>query len=189
MDPNIGLSQWKCGDSFFTKYSSCSFDRAAYDPTNPFNPLHPSITPYFPGKATKVDMSWAPQGPEISEESGSRGSAEPSSKHTPTSTSSTNGPSLPEPTSKSTVSPSTDTISPSRAKLQDGKVGEMVPLMPLSEVGKASRFGDRTLGANSKCNVFEVVLQTKEMTICPTCARSPKRARLPAHARGIFAPS
>lgn len=23
-------TQWKCGDSYFTKYSPCSYDRAAY---------------------------------------------------------------------------------------------------------------------------------------------------------------
>lgn len=38
------MYQWKCGDSFFAKQSSCSFDRAAC-PNNPLNPLRPSITP------------------------------------------------------------------------------------------------------------------------------------------------
>lgn len=44
-------------------------------------------------------------------------------------------------------------------------------------------------GENKKCMVFEVVLQTREQTMCPACARSPKRARLPAYARSIFAQS
>jgi hypothetical protein len=58
----------------------------------------------------------------------------------------------------------------------------------LSEIGKASRFGNETLCGtnNNKCNVFEVVLQSKEATVCRACAKSPRRARLPAHARGCF---
>lgn len=69
---------------------------------------------------------------------------------------------------------------------RDAKTGEVIPV-PLSEIGKASRFGDKSLGdSESKCNVFEVVLQSKEPTVCPACARSPRRAKLPAHARGCF---
>jgi hypothetical protein len=69
---------------------------------------------------------------------------------------------------------------------QNLKSGERRPLMPLSEVGQASRFGDKTLRGHSKCTIFEVVLQTKEQTACPACMRSPRRAALPAHARGCF---
>lgn len=64
------------------------------------------------------------------------------------------------------------------------KTGETLPI-PVSEIGKASRFGDMTL-KGGKCNVFEVVLQSKEETMCPACARSEKRAKLPAYARGCF---
>jgi hypothetical protein len=66
------------------------------------------------------------------------------------------------------------------------KIRETLPI-PLHEIGKASRLGD-TLGG--KCNVFEVVLQSKEeKTMCPACTRSDKRAKLPAHARNCFASS
>jgi hypothetical protein len=64
------------------------------------------------------------------------------------------------------------------------KTGETISI-PLDEIGKASRFGDKTL-AGGKCNVFEVVLQNKEETMCPACTRSDKRAKLPAHARNCF---
>lgn len=62
---------------------------------------------------------------------------------------------------------------------------DVVPLLPLSEIGKASRFGDKTLSGNI-CTVFEVVLQRKEGSVCPACVKSPRRAQLPAHARGCF---
>lgn len=188
-DQNLDLTQWQCGDSFFTKYSSCSFDRAAHAPANPINPLHPLITPYGPEKATSqptVDMGRAPRGPKDTTKVGGRGGVKSNRKHTSRPTSGANGSGLSQPTSNETASTSIDTHPPSNIKLQDAKAGEVVPLIPLSEVGKASRFGDKTLGTNSKCNVFEVVLQTKETTICPACARSPRRARLPAHARGIY---
>jgi hypothetical protein len=68
---------------------------------------------------------------------------------------------------------------------RDATTGKTIPI-PLSEIGKASRFGDKTLGESGKCNVFEVVLQTKEATSCPACTKSPRRAKLPAHARGCF---
>jgi hypothetical protein len=73
------------------------------------------------------------------------------------------------------------------AYARNADTGEVIPVA-LSEIGKASRFGDETLcGTNkNKCNVFEVVLQSKEATMCPACARSSRRARLPAHARGRF---
>lgn len=67
---------------------------------------------------------------------------------------------------------------------RDAKAGKTISV-PLSEVGKASRFGDRTL-EHKACNVFEVVMQRRETTMCPACTRSPRRAQLPAHARGCF---
>ena len=68
-----------------------------------------------------------------------------------------------------------------RAYCPDGCTGD-----GLSGVDKASRFGNQTLMGRQKCQVFEVVLQQKETTICPSCARSPRRAALPAHSRGCF---
>lgn len=50
----------------------------------------------------------------------------------------------------------------------------------------ASRITDQSIVENTRCQVFEVVLQQNERTICPSCARSPRRAALPAHARGCF---
>lgn len=63
-------------------------------------------------------------------------------------------------------------------RIRDGKTSEIAPT--LSDVGKASRFGDPTLNGSSRCTVFEVVLQSQETTACPQCVRSPRRARLPA---------
>lgn len=67
----------------------------------------------------------------------------------------------------------------------DTRPGDRISKMPL-EVGRAAQFGDQTVARNEKCQVFEVVLQQQENTICPSCARSPRRAALPAHARGCF---
>ena len=39
----IKRTKWKCGDIFFTKDSSCSFDHAAHDPNNLLNPFHPLV--------------------------------------------------------------------------------------------------------------------------------------------------
>ena len=50
----------------------------------------------------------------------------------------------------------------------------------------ASHVTDKGIVENTRCQVFEVVLQQNERTICPSCARSPRRAALPAHARGCF---
>lgn len=63
---------------------------------------------------------------------------------------------------------------------QNTKPEEMVPALSLSDIGMASRWGDNTLGTRACCDVFEVVLQRRETTICPACARSPRRAKLPA---------
>jgi hypothetical protein len=63
---------------------------------------------------------------------------------------------------------------------RDSKTGEAIPGLSFSEIGKASRFGDETLIRGTRCNVFEVVLQRKEASMCPACARNPERAKLPA---------
>jgi hypothetical protein len=197
MASNIDSTQWQCGDSFFTKYSSCSFDRAAHDPSSLLNPLHPSITPYGWEKATSQPTADAPRGPKLptktdSRNGGSKG--KPSCKSRPSSSTPVgNGPNLSRPDLRTIDdTPHSDTYTSSGNQGatpkcgRDDKPGEVAPLLVLSEVGKASRLGDKTLGESSKCNVFEVVLQTREATKCPACARSPKRARLPAHARGCF---
>jgi hypothetical protein len=193
----VDLIQWECGDSFFTKYSSCSFDRAAHDPSSLLNPLHPSIAPYGWEKATSqptADAIRSPRGPRLSTKTDSRsgGSKGKSSRNSRPSSSTPfgNGPKPSRPALPDTAHSDIDITSGSQNATanrgRDDQAGEVVPFPPLSEVGKASRFGDKMLGESAKCNVFEVVLQTKELTKCPACARSPKRARLPAHARGCF---
>lgn len=78
-----------------------------------------------------------------------------------------------------------DTNSGEHVFPRDAKTGEVITI-PIEEIGKASRINDFTSGENGKCRVFEVVLQQREATICPFCARSPRRRRVPAHARGCF---
>ncbi|KAF2192657.1 hypothetical protein K469DRAFT_717232, partial [Zopfia rhizophila CBS 207.26] len=176
------LRVWQCGDSFFTKYSSCSFDRAVNDPANLLNPLHSSIRPIG------MPNNTAPSCPDTTSSSRKSSSCSTAS---PASTTSGN-------TSSSHMAvPTVDLYSPGKTQttlvsnssevdyLRDAKTGEIVRVT-LSEIGKASRFGDKALGENGKCHAFEVVLQSKEATICPSCARSPKRAKLPPHARGCF---
>ena len=71
---------------------------------------------------------------------------------------------------------------------QDAMASACIPI-PLNEIGTVSRMSQTGLGENGKCRVPEVVLQRREATMCPFCARSTKRRRLPAHARRCFAPS
>lgn len=201
-------AQWKCGDSFFTKYSSCSFDRAAHNPSNLLNPLHPSIVPVAVDKCTRQsapDIStWTTTSPPPrpgakKAENGSRGKCKDNGKNKSKTKAKNNKkddtatkPCLPRPklptidlsvpgnTVVASTGHGTEAVYP-----RDAKTGRMIPI-DLKEIGKASRFGDTRLGEGGKCSVFEVVLQTKETTACPACARNPKRARLPAHARGCF---
>lgn len=63
---------------------------------------------------------------------------------------------------------------------RNAKTGEIIPGISFSEIGMASRFGDKTLVQEVRCTVFEVVLQSREATMCPACGRNPQRARLPA---------
>ncbi|TKA79486.1 hypothetical protein B0A49_03403 [Cryomyces minteri] len=149
--------QWTCGDSSFTKYSPCSFDRAARDPHDLLNPLHPLVRPALLTKAASNQT--AP-------------TANP-----PTSASRT--------TANYTTQVDTDTPTNSPADLT------MPSTLPLLAIGAAS---DRsrpagTTGEESKCYVFEVVLQRREVGDCPACARSPRRRALPARARGCFGES
>lgn len=70
---------------------------------------------------------------------------------------------------------------PSESRLpRNAYTGEIIEGIPLSEVGTLSRFGDKTLVQEHRCTVFEVVLQSKEASMCPACTRNPQRAKLPA---------
>ncbi|KAF1842337.1 uncharacterized protein K460DRAFT_370311 [Cucurbitaria berberidis CBS 394.84] len=180
------LRVWQCGDSFFTKYSSCSFDRAAHDLNNLLNPLHPSVIPLGADKVA-ADTNEAPRGAKRSKKGASRGGSKASLKRK--SKPIPSGPVVHGPKARPGVAVIKDTpaTNTDMTTVSNGaKTEEVIPMLPLSEIGKASRFGDKTLGEGSKCSVFEVVFQSKEQTVCPACARSPKRARLPAHARGCF---
>jgi len=44
-------------------------------------------------------------------------------------------------------------------------------------------------GSGPRCTVFKVVSAQRHMVDCFPCQRSPRRRRLPARARGIYAPS
>lgn len=185
-------NQWECGDSFFTKYSSCSFDRAVH-PNNPLNPLHPSITPSIEDSSRWNNTGVPAVGPsrtiENVQETIMFVHSDP-----PTMRKQSRGQevhftraaaaSLDDGTPKDNHrDPGTNGV---RVCPEYGKKREPISTMPLSEVGKASRSSPRVLAESKKCQVFEVVLQQHETTICPSCARSPRRAALPAHARGCF---
>jgi hypothetical protein len=71
---------------------------------------------------------------------------------------------------------------------RDTGTGTATPV-PLPEMVCMKKTAQSAPLDSKKCGVFEVVLHSREMTICPACARSPQRARLPAYARGIFAQS
>lgn len=186
----IDGKQWQCGDSYFTKCSPCSFDRAAHDPHNLLNPLHPSITPLGAEKAG-VGTNLTPRGPKHAKgtsRSGAKAKRDRKSGPIPSSPV-VDGAVLSRATSQATIDdrPARTVVNGATvAYPRDATTRESIPLLPLSEIGKASRFGDKMAGDSSKCSVFEVVLQSREKTACPACVRSPKRAGLPAHARGCF---
>lgn len=69
-----------------------------------------------------------------------------------------------------------------RIEAHSGISAEVRPL-PLSEIGKTSKFGD---AEGKACSIFEVALRTQESTMCPACTRSPRRAQLPARKYTIF---
>ncbi|KAH7126813.1 hypothetical protein B0J11DRAFT_505536 [Dendryphion nanum] len=202
------LRVWQCGDSFFTKYSSCSFDRAAHDQAGLLNPLHPSITPYGldngkhhngNSRGHSIGMpegtsAGVPTGPKMGNKTNKRRWKRPNTDRAKQETAQKIGQpdarearlavidlSCPGSTIRTTTHTGSEVVYP-----LDKRTGKTIPIS-LAEIGKASRFGDVSLGGEgSKCNVFEVVLQTKESSACPACIRSWRRARLPAHARGCF---
>jgi hypothetical protein len=193
---NVSGRQWQCGDSYFTKHSSCSFDQAAFVPDNPLSPLHPSIRPLEQDKSISQPIpgtSRSPKGPSQSSQAAvGDTSAEPKCKsgrkpHFIRAHSVPQGPTLLEsglPANDRRSAGATHLVlSSSAAQVQcllNTKSEELFPGLPLSEIGRASRFNEKALGPRARCNVFEVVLQRKEASICPACAKSSKRAKLPA---------
>lgn len=157
------VHKWRCGDSFFTKSSSCSFDRAAHGPDNLLNPLHPSITPYGQPRETCQPTGFTAYTKEEIKSFSRSGARRALGLRTDGN--------------KSHLSSS----SAQAGQVRDGKTSDVIPGLSQAEVGTAPRFGDQTLlGGSSKCTVFEVVLQSQETTACPQCVRSPRRAKLPA---------
>ncbi|KAF2502932.1 hypothetical protein BU16DRAFT_23855 [Lophium mytilinum] len=181
---HFALHIWKCGDSFFTKYSSCSFDRAVHDTSNLLNPLHQFVRPH--GRPLPCPP---PSEPDLSPRTCH------ATPNTLSSTSSSRSSSNDTPRPRLAV-PTIDLSSPGRSTYtiennpstcaRDAKTGELIPIA-MEQIGKMSDINQNNLGESGKCYVFEVVLQRRESTICPFCARSPNRRRLPAHARGCFA--
>lgn len=193
---STNTTQWQCGDSFFTKHSSCSFDRAVL-PNNPLNPLHPSITPLkqdeSPGSLKSVE-------PKLSTAGSSRamGDARRMTEQRYNSSpednakwqSRGNKPEIPR-TALATIGDGAPKYYQAAGTNGVKTVRLSVPrngssMVPQPETGKSPQFGDQSFVESTRCQVFEVVLQQYEATICPSCARSPRRAALPAHARGCF---
>lgn len=179
-------TQWECGDSFFTRYSSCSFDRAAHSPKNPLNPLHPSITPFIHedplSRSRSYNTKTAAFGSSCTNGDEQESIATKQSSRTRTSTrkqSRSQHTNLPRP-ALATIDDGTlkdtactpDVNGVQKASAPDGRTGDGISIMPLVEIGKASRFGDQALVESRNCQVFEAVLQQKEATICPSCVRS-----------------
>ncbi|KAF1951682.1 hypothetical protein CC80DRAFT_191473 [Byssothecium circinans] len=165
------LRIWKCGDRSFTKFSSCSFDRAAHDPSGLLNPLHPSITPcgvdtVTPHAVINADRRRPPVNNKHHQVGCKENKHQKRSKNKKSSVASSedNGRSYPLSRSQSlqpmaelrtwpkTAAASTSTNGPQTVFARDAKTGQTIPI-PLSEVGKASRFGDKTLAGSNKCNV------------------------------------
>jgi hypothetical protein len=170
------------------------------------SPLHASIAPLEQDKVASqlpTVISRSPEGPKESSQAGIEDApTEPKSNpdrkshsntahsntaHSNTAHSVSHGSAFAESTASTTDGQSTRAIrlAPSseivRAQSpQNTNSEEILPGLLLSDVGTASRRGDKTLGSRLQCNVFEVVQQRKETTMCPACARCPSRAKLPA---------
>ncbi|KAF2823429.1 hypothetical protein CC86DRAFT_384788 [Ophiobolus disseminans] len=188
------LRMWKCGDSNFTKHLSCSVDRAANDPYNLLNPVHPSIKPCkqertIPARQLTTGTCRSAKGPEspTPPKAGTGNAVNgPIQKRKRESWPSTaaviaRSPTPPRPTSR-TIDDCNLVLRSATPKVEharNARTGEVISGLSLAEVGKVSRFGE-TLGTFGRCSVFEVVLQTNEKTACPAYARSPRRASLPA---------
>ena len=152
------------------------------------NPLHPSIRPVEQDANTSQSLAATtrsePRPKLLSKTAGQDGKnhARPSAS---TVYSNTHLPTLAQPAipqiNIDSCEDSHIVASPSEPKLpRDAYTGKVIQGIPLSEVGTMSRFGDKTLVQEHQCTVFEVVLQSKEASMCPACARNPQRAKLPA---------
>lgn len=176
--------EFTCGDSYFTKQSSCSFDRAAYSPNDLLNPLHSSIKPVGQEPAAAQQNTSTTTRPKPRPRTTGNQSAMKDAKssngeifRTTTAHTDVYISSATSPTESDMSAPDDVHLVPCERK---AKTGEVITGISFSEIGKASRFGDKTLAPEARCTVFEVVLQSREATMCPACARNPQRARLPA---------
>jgi hypothetical protein len=159
-------------------YSSCSFDCIANVVNNLLNPLHLSIALFKQENMATQPDSGARRAMNVPKQP-----SEADSKIAPNDTNSKRyckprsitarviiyGSSISRPTLRTIDDHFTGRIhlvsNSNKAEGGnpcDAKTGKFVPGLPLSKVGQASRFGDETLGQNSRVNVFEVVLQSKE---------------------------
>lgn len=176
--------QWTCGDSYFTKHSSCSFDRAVHDPHGLLNPLHSSIRPVgqdLPA-AQITSATWSkPRPKHTMEHQDARKHAKPADGQiSRASTAHTDAVTFSAMSKSDMDDPHETHFVPSEFRGEHprrAKTGEFVPGISYSDIG---RFGDQTLVQEVRCTVFEVVLQSREATMCPACTRSPLRGRLPA---------
>ncbi|KAJ4984128.1 hypothetical protein SVAN01_10360 [Stagonosporopsis vannaccii] len=189
------LRVWKCGESSFTKQSPCSFDRAAC-PNNPLNPLHPSIKLLTHGESSAQsstnDLDTL-QDREVQGIIETQHGQHCSKSRNTTRQSRGAQPQLcrfalnaidngtPKYHHRKSKNDGAQTASRTGGKPEDNRHSTT----PQSAVGKESQKSSPTY-VKEKCHVFEVVLQRLENTVCPACARSPRRAALPAHARGCF---
>ncbi|KAF2109262.1 hypothetical protein BDV96DRAFT_636304 [Lophiotrema nucula] len=169
------LRVWQCGESYFTKYSPCSFDRAIRDPRNTLlNPLHPSIRPIEHEKTpAKLDTTPRSGSKKNTREQNKAevGKSETSQNERPTASREASITHLALPTINAGSGNNSPTPDPLNIAdyARDAQTGAVIPVL-LAEVGKASNLSG-TLGEEGKCRVFEVVLDTKETTVCPACAR------------------
>ncbi|KAF2000685.1 hypothetical protein P154DRAFT_575740 [Amniculicola lignicola CBS 123094] len=169
------LHIWKCGESYFTKSSPCSFDRAVHDPDSLLNPLHPSVVPtgldnkpLSPPSTQASTPNAKKPGKRSHQKKGRKSNNNNNRSGTPLprlSLSRTPLPTIKD--SSNTTSPSAqDQFAPDIIYATNTDTGARIPI-PLCEVGKASSLGDRNAarGENAKCHIFEVVVQKQEPTI------------------------
>ncbi|KAF1913760.1 hypothetical protein BDU57DRAFT_321279 [Ampelomyces quisqualis] len=191
------LRVWECGDSYFTKHSPCSFDRAAHSSNLLLNPLHPSIRPVkqetnpsqSPAATTRSESRPKPLSKTANQDAKDHlrppASTVHSNPHLPTLTLAA----IPHRDVHSCEDAHVLGSPPESILPRNANTGKVIDGLSFSEIGSKSRFGDKTLVPEHRCTVFEVVLQSKEATMCPACARNPQRAKLPAHARRCMGPS
>ncbi|KAI9674043.1 MAG: hypothetical protein M1829_003886 [Trizodia sp. TS-e1964] len=182
-----------CGDSYFTKYSSCSYDRAAHHPNSILNPLHPLMTPEIfrtsPSSWQHQHHHTLPPPPFPCPPSIDRipPAALPACDFRISVLSNLDAKVL-SPTTKVNAGLISPPDSLDSLPREEAPAAKGVPMPPLSAIGIHSTQSVQA-GEAGKCYVFEVVLTRQEMYDCPSCRRSIRRRRLPARSRGIFAVS